>query len=116
MAVRCEDIPVFHSLTEASMRRTRRLLISSSELEREARGSPESTNGSSQSKADISFFYPFLDDFGEEWWIIWNKTLERARKVQIPENDLTEEFREARRIGLEHDPLSDPHQVELQVS
>lgn len=38
----------------------------------------------------------------------WKSTLGRARSVQVPDNDITEEFREARRYGLGHDPPHEP--------
>lgn len=51
-------------------------------------------------RADPSGFYTFLDGYGEEWWVFWNSTLVWARGVQVPENDLTKDFREARQTGL----------------
>lgn len=101
-------------LLKASIHRTQRLLRSFNELEREVYGiSLESNIPASHSKIDADPHWLSIDVFGDEWWEPWKKALERARRVQVPETFMTEEFREARRIGLERDPLCDPHDWRL---
>lgn len=104
-AERCEEVPAIQSLLEAAKQRTRRLLRSFSELEREVWGRVlQNTSFISQAKIDAVPFRSSLYDFGEVWWNHWERTLSRARRVQVPENCLTEEFIWARRIGLYCDP------------
>lgn len=100
-----EEAPPIQSLIKSAKQRTRRLLGSFDELEREVWGrAPHSNSFTSQAKVDAGPCWVFLEEFGEVWWKHWESTLTRARRVQVPENVLTEEFREARRIGLKGDP------------
>lgn len=90
------------SLIEVAKQRTRRLLRSLDELEREVWGSASQKRSiTSQAKIDADPHWYDLDNFGDIWWERWEKTLGRARRAQVTENELTEEFREARRIGLD---------------
>lgn len=103
------DTPIAQGLIEASKDRTRRLLRSVNELEREVCGNAlESYIQTPLSKIDADPHWFTIDDFGREWWESWKKALERAGRVQVRENILTEEFREARSIGLGWDPSCDP--------
>lgn len=95
--------PIAQGLADSAEQRTRRLLKSFDELEREVWGCASQINiFTSQLKMYADPVWVFLDDFGDKWWGYWNSTLDRALRVQVPENRLTEEFREARRIGLEN--------------
>lgn len=97
---RAEDHPVLHGLVDTSIRRTRRLFISFNELEREAQGCSSHVNGFSQLKIRANSLSLFPDDYEESWWDSWEDTLKQAWTAQVPDNELTREFREARRIGL----------------
>lgn len=100
-----DEAPPIQNLIEAAKQRTWRLLRSFDELEREVWGCVSQNNSfTSPGKMDAIPFWLRHDDFGEIWWKHWESTLTRARRVQVPENVLTEEFREARRIGLKGDP------------
>lgn len=104
-----DDSPIAQGLIGESENRTRRLFRSFNELEREACGaSLESNVPISHSKIDTDPRWILIDDFGDEWWEHWKKALDRARRVQVPENLLAKQFREARRIGLQWNPLFDP--------
>lgn len=92
-------------LIEAAERRTRRLLRSFNELEREAWGTTSRANDStSKFKIDPEPNWSSLISFGDEWWNHWASSLEKARGVRVPKDHLSREFRKARRIGLECDP------------
>lgn len=94
--------PIAQGLAKSAGQRTQRLLKSLDGLEREVWGCASQINiFTSQPKMYADPVWIFLDDFGDKWWGYWKSTLDRALKVQGPENRLTEEFREARRIGLE---------------
>lgn len=96
-----EDAPPIQRLIEAAKQRSRRLLRSFNELEREVWGCASRTNISTSQLEIVGHpHWISADDFGDEWWKHWKNTLERARKVQVSETVLTEEFREVRRLGL----------------
>lgn len=104
--------PILQGLIEVAEQRANRLLRSFDELEREVWGTTSQADFStSQFKvdADPERISSGLENFGEERWCFWKRTLDQALKVQVPENCLTEEFREARRIGLDRD-ISDSHE------
>lgn len=102
------EAPPVQTLIEAAKQRTRRLLTPSDELEREVWGCASEDNSfTSQTKVAVEPLWLGPYDVGEECWNHWESTLTQARKVQVPENCLTDEFREARRIGLERDPYID---------
>lgn len=83
-----EDPRLIQSIVETQARRTQRLLNSFSELEREIRDSTSMLYESTQWKAN---------DEDDEWDNEKLRyTVERARGVQVPENDLTDEFRAVR--------------------
>lgn len=104
-----DEHPIGQSLIEVEKKRVHRLSRSLNELEREVWGCSLQINTyASQSGKVADPFWHSLSDFGSKWWMHWKSTLERARKVQVPRNDLTKEFREARRIGLERDPSIRP--------
>lgn len=108
-AERGEENPIIQHHMRASLRRTRRLLSSPSELEREVWGSSKEVHSFTlQLMANSAPFWVFPDNFGENWWANWECTLARGRRVQVETNSLTEDFIEARRIGLERDPLKGP--------
>lgn len=97
-----KDIHHIESLIEAAKQRTWRLLRSFDALEIEVRGCTSQSNYcTTQFKITADPHWNLLDDFGDEWWKCWKITLDRARRVRVQENGLTEEFREARRLGLE---------------
>lgn len=89
-------------MINSAQQRTQRLLRSFNELEREVRGRASQESISTlQLKVDTDPFWDTLDDFGDEWWDCWDSRLRGARRMQVPENDLTEEFREARGMMLD---------------
>lgn len=96
-------------LIEAAKRRTQRLIRIFAEFEREVWGPTSKTNCSTSGlRINATPYWHGPGDSGEEWWKYWKVTLKEARRVRAQKSGLTEEFREARRIGLERDPLSDP--------
>lgn len=103
------DNPIFQGLLESAVQRTRRLFRSFDELDREVWGSASHPSiSTSQSKTDADPCWYSLHSFGALWWNHWKSTLGRACSVQVPDNDITEEFREARRHGLGRDPSHEP--------
>lgn len=111
------DYPFIQGLIESAERRTQRLLTSLDELEREVRGCASQTKTSiSQFEIDADPLWSTLYDFGDVWWKDWKNTLGHARRVRVTENHLTEEFREARRIGLGRDPSSYPDILDTNIN
>lgn len=103
------DNPIFQGLLESAEQRTLRLFRSFDELDREVWGSASHPSiSTSQSKTDADPCWYSLHSFGALWWNHWKSTLGRACSVQVPDNDITEEFREARRHGLGRDPSHEP--------
>lgn len=97
---------IVQGMIDAAEPRTLRLIKSFDELEREVWGCAAQTNiSTSQSRIDADPSWRYPTDFGDEWWKHWGSTLGRARRVHVPENYLTQEFREARRIGLDCKPV-----------
>lgn len=101
-----EDIPIVQGLIESTKQRTWCLLRSFDELEREVWGWANNFKSQSEIDADPLCDSPY--NFGDVWWKRWRCALERARRAQVPENNLTEEFRKYRRVRVERDPTQDP--------
>lgn len=100
---------MFQGLLESAEQRTRRLFSSFDELDREVWGSASQPSISTpQSKTDADPCWYSLHSFGALWWDHWQTSLGRARSVQVPDDDISKEFREARRHGLGHDSSHEP--------
>lgn len=112
---RSNDNPFIQGVIKSAEQRTQRLLTSLDELEREVRGCASQTS-ILQFKIDADPPWSTLYDFGDVWWKDWKNTLGHARRVQVTDNHLTEEFREARKIGLGRDPSSYPDILDTNIN
>lgn len=92
-----DESPLIQDIVKAADRRTKRLLRSIDELEREALAHASQTDVSHPScYVEADPYWVSYCEFGDIWLDYWKRSRERARRVHVPEKELTKEFIVAR--------------------